>query len=131
MKDYETPLFPGSKTEHNKLHVVLTLLQIKASNGWSDEGFHELLQFFNDLLTKANVLPQSTCQANKIVCPLGLEVDKIHAYRNDCMLFHNEDDMLEECHVCGTSRYKRNDKNNDEVDMWENKKGKRVPAKVA
>jgi hypothetical protein len=26
MKDYETPLFSGCNTEHNKLHVVLTLL---------------------------------------------------------------------------------------------------------
>jgi hypothetical protein len=59
MKDYETPLFSGCKREHNKLHVVLTLLKMKASNGWSDKGFNELLQFLNDLLPKANVLPQS------------------------------------------------------------------------
>jgi hypothetical protein len=58
--DYEAPLFSGCKKEHNKLHVVLTLLQMKASNGWSDKGFNELLQFLNDLLTKANVLPRST-----------------------------------------------------------------------
>jgi hypothetical protein len=43
MKDYETPLFLGCKKEHNKLHIVLTLLQIKASNGWSDKCFNELL----------------------------------------------------------------------------------------
>jgi hypothetical protein len=60
MKDYETPLFSGCKKEHNKLHVVLTLLQMKASNGWSNKGFNKLLQFFNDLFPKANVLPQST-----------------------------------------------------------------------
>jgi hypothetical protein len=78
MKDYETPLFSGYKKEHNKLHVVLTLLQIKASNGWSDKGFSELLQFLNNLLPKANVLPRSTYQAKKIVCPLGFEVEKIH-----------------------------------------------------
>jgi hypothetical protein len=47
------------------------------------------------------------------------------------MLFHNEDAMLEECRVCGTSRYKQNDKNIDEDDMGENKKVKRVSAKVA
>jgi hypothetical protein len=45
MKDYETPLFLGCKKEHNKLHIVLRLLQMKASNGWSDKGFNELLQF--------------------------------------------------------------------------------------
>jgi hypothetical protein len=38
---------------------------------------------------------------------------------------------LEECCVCGTSLYKRNDKNIDEVDMGENKKVKRVSAKMA
>jgi hypothetical protein len=60
MKDYETPLFSRCKREHNKLHVVLTMLQMKASNGWSDKGFNELLQFLNNLLPKANVLPQTT-----------------------------------------------------------------------
>jgi hypothetical protein len=38
-----------------------------------------------------------------------LEVEKIHACQNDYMLFRNEDVMLEECRVCGTSRYKQND----------------------
>jgi hypothetical protein len=56
MKDYETLLFSGCKKEHNKLHVVLTLLEMKASNSWFDKGFNELLQFLNDLLPKANVL---------------------------------------------------------------------------
>jgi hypothetical protein len=76
-------------------------------NGWSDKGFNELLQFFNDLLPKANVLPQSMYQAKKIICQLGLEVEKIHACRNDCMLFRNKDSMFEKCHVCGISRYKQ------------------------
>jgi hypothetical protein len=80
MKDYETPLFLGCKKGHNKLHVVMTFLQMKASNGWSDKGFNELLQFLNDLLPKANLLPRSTYQAKEIVCPLGLEVEK-----NKCM----------------------------------------------
>jgi hypothetical protein len=104
---------------------------MKASNGWFDKGFNELLQFLKDMLPKANVLPRSTHQAKKIVCPLGLEVEKIHACQNDCMLFCNEDAKLEECHVCGTSQYKQNDKNSDEDDMGENKKVKIVQANMA
>jgi hypothetical protein len=104
---------------------------MKASNGWYDKGFNELLQFLNNLLPKANMLSRSTYQAKKIICPLGLEVKKIHACQNDLMLFHNEDAMLEECRVCRTSWYKWNDKNIDEDDMEENKKIKRVAAKVA
>jgi hypothetical protein len=42
MKDYETPLFSRCKKEHNKLHVVLTLLQIKTTYDWSDKGFNEV-----------------------------------------------------------------------------------------
>jgi hypothetical protein len=103
MKDYETPLFSECKQEHNKLHIVLILLQMKASNGWSDKSFNDFLQFLNDLLPKANVLPRSTYQAKKIVCPLELEVEKIHTCQNDRMLFRNKDAMLEECCVCGTS----------------------------
>jgi hypothetical protein len=53
-------LFLGCKKEQNKLHVVLTLLQMKASNGWYDKGFNELLQFLNNLLSKANMLSRST-----------------------------------------------------------------------
>jgi hypothetical protein len=110
--------------------ISCTLLQMKPSNGWSHKNFNELLKFLNDLLPKSNMLPRSTYQASKIVCPLGLEVKKIHAYQNDYMLFCNEDAMLEECCVCGTSRYKRTGKNIDEDDMGENKKVKRVSAKV-
>jgi hypothetical protein len=81
---------------------------MKASNSWSDKGFNESLQFLNDLLPKPNVLPRSTYQAKKIVCPLGLEVEKIHACQNDCMLFHNEDTMLEECCVYAPPPLRRN-----------------------
>jgi hypothetical protein len=49
-------------------------------------------------------------------------VEKFHTCQNDCMLFRNKDAMLEECHVYGTSRYKRNDKNIDKNDMGANKK---------
>ena len=53
---------------------------------------------------------------------VNVEVEKIHACQSVCMLFYKDDAMLEECRVCGTSRYKQNDKNIDEDDMGENKK---------
>jgi hypothetical protein len=110
MMDYETPLFSWCNKDHNKLNIVLTLLQIEASNGWSNKGFNELLHFLNEFVPKANVLPRSTYQAKKIICPLGLKVEKIHACQNDYMLFHNKDAILEECCVCETSQYKRTNK---------------------
>jgi hypothetical protein len=56
MKDYETSVFSRCKNEHNKLHVVLTLFEMKANNYWSDKYFNEyiiLLQFFRDCFQKA------------------------------------------------------------------------------
>ena len=61
-----------------------------------------------DLLPKGNELPKNTYHAKQIICSLGLDVEKIHACQNDCMLFHNGDADLEACHVCGVSRYKHN-----------------------
>jgi hypothetical protein len=29
------------------------IVQMKASNGWSDKGFNELLQFLNDFFSKS------------------------------------------------------------------------------
>jgi hypothetical protein len=65
-EDIKTPVFPGCKEEHNKLHVVLTLLQMKSSNGWSDKGFNELLQFLRDLFPRGNELPKNTYHAKQL-----------------------------------------------------------------
>nr|AAP53930.1 transposon protein, putative, CACTA, En/Spm sub-class [Oryza sativa Japonica Group] len=50
VQDSKTPLYPGCKEEHSKLHVVFSLLQLKSTNGWSDKSFTELLQLIGDLL---------------------------------------------------------------------------------
>ncbi|XP_071727574.1 uncharacterized protein [Rutidosis leptorrhynchoides] len=59
------------------------------------------------MLPEGNELPVSTYQAKKLMCPMGLEIQRIHACPNDCMLHRNEDKDLHQCKVCGTSRYKR------------------------
>ena len=124
VEDSTTPLYPGCKEEHKKLHTVLMLLQLKARNGWSDKSFTELLGFLGKLLPEDNVLPETTYKAKQVVCPLGLEVRKIHACPNDCILYRNEFEDLDACVVCKASRYKRGD------DIGSNRKKKRPPAKV-
>ena len=51
-------------------------------------------------------MPTTTYQAKKIICLLGLEYEKIHACKNDCMLYRGDacKDMLE-CKVCKSPRY--------------------------
>ena len=38
---------------------------------------------------------------------MGLEIQRIHARPNDCMLYRNDDANLSKCRICGTPRYKR------------------------
>ena len=87
-------------TGNRKLGTTLELLQWKADNGVSDNGFGKLLKIMKKKLPKDNKLPDNTYKAKKVLCPLGLEVQKIHACPNGAY----ED--LNACPVCGALRYK-------------------------
>jgi hypothetical protein len=58
-------------------------------------------------LPKDNKLPETTYKAKKTICPLGLDVDKIHACINDCILYHDEKyENMDKYPVCTACRYK-------------------------
>nr|ABA92649.2 transposon protein, putative, CACTA, En/Spm sub-class [Oryza sativa Japonica Group] len=56
-----------------------------------DKAFGDLLKLVKNILPEGNKLPETTYEAKKIVCPLGLEVQKIHACPNDCILYRGEE----------------------------------------
>jgi hypothetical protein len=69
--------------------------------------FDELLLIVKDMLPERNELPMSTYEAKKVVCPLGLEVENIHACPNDCILYRGKEyEKLEAYFVCGAQCYK-------------------------
>ncbi|WVZ52747.1 hypothetical protein U9M48_003777, partial [Paspalum notatum var. saurae] len=128
MEDHKTPLYPKCKGGHKKLRSTLELLQWKAANGISDKAFTQLLKLIKEFLPEGNKLPENTYKAKEVVCPIGLEVQKIHACPNDCILYRgNELEDLEACPVCNASRYKI--RRNDSVDVDGEPPRKRVPAK--
>nr|AAP52064.2 transposon protein, putative, CACTA, En/Spm sub-class [Oryza sativa Japonica Group] len=95
----------------------------------SDKAFGDLLKLVKNILPGGNKLPETTYEAKKIVCPLGLEVHKIHACPNDCILYRGEEyENLEACPVCKALRYKIRRDDPGEVDGQLTKK--RIPAKV-
>lgn len=91
LEDHKTLLFPGCDEDLKKLDTTLGLLQQKASHGVTDKGFEELLKLLKKVLPKDNKLPTTTYEAKQMVCPLGLEVQKIHACPNDCILYRGEE----------------------------------------
>ena len=89
------------------MSTLLKLLQLKAAHHWTNKGFRELLEVLEDMFPEGNQIPRTTYEAKKIVCPMGLKFEKIHACKNDCILFHGDNAALTEFPKCGTSRYKR------------------------
>ena len=85
------------------LHSVLELLKLKARNGWSDKSFIDLLVLLRDILLKANKLPCNTYRAKKLIAPLAMDVQKIHACLNHCILYRKEYEHYDRCSVCKRS----------------------------
>ncbi|XP_014631515.1 uncharacterized protein [Glycine max] len=103
--DSKMPLYSGC-TSFTKLSAVLALVNLKARFGWSDKSFSELLMLLKTILPADNVLPKNHYEAKKILCPVGMQYEKIHACCNDCILYRDEFAELDYCPVCGVSRYK-------------------------
>ncbi|GJR91574.1 uncharacterized protein Tco_0215585 [Tanacetum coccineum] len=103
--DSETPLYEGCE-DFTKLSGTYRLMNVKAVNGWSDTGFTSLLEALHEMFPKAK-LSVSTYQAKKLICPMGMEIEKIDACPKDCMLYKGNDKDLHACRICGKSRYKR------------------------
>ena len=72
----------------------------------SDKGFEKLLKIMKPKLPKGNELPETTYETKKAICHLGLDVQKIHACINDCILYRGEYEKLDKCPVCTALRYK-------------------------
>ena len=78
--------------------------------------------------SKGQRIAESTYEAKKVVCPLGLEVQKIHECPNDCILYRGEYEDLNACPVCGALRYKIS--RDDPGDVEGERPRKKIPAKV-
>jgi hypothetical protein len=93
----KTPLYPSCNERYTKLSTSLKLLQLKATHHWTNKGFRELLEVLVDMFPEGNQIPRTTYEAKKIICMMGLKFKKIHACKNDCILFHGDNVALTEC----------------------------------
>jgi hypothetical protein len=115
LEDHKKSLNPNCQNGLKKLDSTLELLKWKAEEGLSDSGFEKLLKMMRNMLPNDNDLPTSTYEAKKIVCPLCLEVQKIHTCPNDCILYRDDYENLTECPICTALRYKiRGDDSGDD-----------------
>jgi hypothetical protein len=102
IEDSKKPFYHGCVTQYTSLFMMVKLFQLKASNGWSDCSFKDLLTLLKDMLPQGNTVPETIYEAKQIICPLDLEVKKFHMCKNNCILYHGiKYEDLEKCPICG------------------------------
>jgi hypothetical protein len=72
------------------------------------------LDVLGDMLPEGNQIAVCVYEAKKIICPLGIEVEKIHACKNSCVLFRGDYADLDKCPKCGYDQYKRKNDGGDD-----------------
>ena len=100
LSEAEKPLYDDCPNNYTKLFAIVRLYNLKAANGWSDKSFYDLLVTISDMLPQPNELHTSMYQVKKTMSSLGMGYEKIHACRNDCVLYRKEYKDLECCLVC-------------------------------
>ncbi|XP_057539537.1 uncharacterized protein LOC130817703 [Amaranthus tricolor] len=126
IEEGEQELYPGCK-KMSRLAFTIRLYIYKCDHKLSDVVTAGLLNFFKEVLPDDAILPTSMHEAKNVLKLLGLDYKRIDACPNDCMLYWAEHANTTSCHVCGTSRWKSKD--NDEDDN-PNEKTHRIPSKV-
>jgi hypothetical protein len=108
IEDFKKPFYHGCVTQYTRLFMMVKLFQLKASNGWSDCSFNDLLTLLKDMLPQGNVVPETVYETKQIICLLSLEVEKIHMCKNDCILYHGpEYENLEKWPIYRLDRFNR------------------------
>ncbi|XP_021713445.1 uncharacterized protein LOC110681599 [Chenopodium quinoa] len=102
-------------TKFSKMSFLLHLFHIKCMSHWSAESFNMLLELLIDAFPQILEFPLSYYQSKRIIKDLGLGYEKIDACPNNCMLYWGDFSKEDKCHVCGTSRWKKNKGTNDNV----------------
>ncbi|XP_062009115.1 uncharacterized protein LOC133725758 isoform X2 [Rosa rugosa] len=102
--DAEQELYPGCQ-KFSKLSFIVKLLHLKIMFRGSNKFFTALLELVKEALPDGNTCPRSYYESKKVIRDLGLSYDKIHACKNDCVLFWEKYEDKLECPVCNEPRY--------------------------
>jgi hypothetical protein len=102
IKNSKKSFYHGCAAQYTRLFALVKLFQLKASNEWSDCSFKDVLTLLKDMLPRGNAASETVYKVKQIICLLGLEVEKIHVCKYDCILYRGlEYEDLEKCPICG------------------------------
>ncbi|KAL6211660.1 hypothetical protein ACLB2K_016883 [Fragaria x ananassa] len=101
----DQPLFPGCQNFTN-LSALLECYKLKGQSGISDTCFTLMLIMIGKFLPEGHGIPSTKHQAKKALTVLCMDYEKIHACRNDCILYRGDYKNATTCPTCGILRYK-------------------------
>ncbi|XP_063936179.1 uncharacterized protein LOC108203846 [Daucus carota subsp. sativus] len=108
---------------------IVRLYQVKCIHGFSEAVFTALLELIKEVFPDVN-LPSSFSVAKGMIKDLSPGYQKIHACPNDCILFWAENEKLDKCTKCGTSRWKLYEQKLNSIENMDMLKESKIPAKV-
>ncbi|XP_050387187.1 uncharacterized protein LOC126803420 [Argentina anserina] len=114
----QTPLYQGCDV--TVLSAIMSHMQLKVKHKWSNISYDGNSEYIKSMLPKETQFPESHYKTKKILKDLGLSYEKIHACKNNCILFRGDFARDDECHVCFESRW----------EPYSLYKKKKVPVKV-
>ncbi|CAL2271249.1 unnamed protein product [Prunus armeniaca] len=110
LKSANQELYPGCES-FSVLTAIVELMHGKIKYRMSNLCFDYFLGVFKRMFLTDNCLPKDHRQAQKVLNGLRLGYEKIHACKNNCMLFYKEYETLDTCPICKESRFKMTSQN--------------------
>ena len=98
--DMEKELWPDCSSLSALNFLVKLML-----NKWTNKSFDDLLQLLKISHQLDNKVPNSYYDAKMKLRKLGLGYQTIHVCKYDCALFWKENEDLQRCPICKTSRW--------------------------
>jgi hypothetical protein len=85
---------------------VVKLLHMKSLYKISNSTFSAIVKLLAKAFSKCNTLPKSYNEEKNLLKELGIGYDSIHVCFNNYVLFRKQYDKLDNCPICGLSRWK-------------------------
>jgi hypothetical protein len=123
IEDSKKLFYHGCAAQYMRLFVMVKLFQLKTSNRWSDCSFKDLLTLLKDMLPQGIAVPKTIYEVKQIIYQLGLEVKKVYACKNDCILYRGaEYENIEKCPICGLDQFNRRRGSGDDENCNKNRR---------
>jgi hypothetical protein len=105
MKEAKGQLYHGC-SKFSRFSYIVKLLHMKSLYRISNSVFSAIVKLLAEAFSECNTLPKSYNEANNILKELGIGYDSIHVCFNNCVLFMKQYAKLDDCPICGLSRWK-------------------------